>query len=178
VSAFGKAFRLQNLDFGVQSSTPATVDLLAAFVGFLRPRVIVESGTHQGTTALTLAATLEHHGLYDSHIWTAEVDDNIDIRYRLEGHGLQDFITLYHGDFMEMYEEVPKPIDFAYIDGGDRLPQVETVLSDLSPRGLIFVDDTRKYDWPGAVEIYKMADLRLDSERGISIITSKNGFYL
>ena len=167
MSLIARRLRVKDLDWSQMASSPATVDLLAALVRFTKPKIIAEAGAFQGNTALTLAAVLEHDEI-DGHVYTCDPDP--DMSSRIKDNDLEDYISFFHCTFEEMLPMIPTPIDFCYLDGGDRWAILGLVESFLRVGALVCIDDTFDPDWPGAKEIVERADLQLDHERGLSII--------
>lgn len=125
------------------------IELLCALIRCARPRVVVESGTFLGHSALMMAAECRENGV--GHVWTADPVDH-GVVGLAEMAGLGPFLTYFRGDFAEM---CPERVDFAYIDGSGegeegaqlRWEHFSMVLGRLSPGGIVCVDDTLSDDW-------------------------------
>ncbi len=167
MSLIARRLRVKALQWGKMASTEATVDLLAALVRFCKPKIIVEAGAFQGTASLTIAALLEHDDC-GGHIYTCDPDP--DMSPNIKENELEDYISFFHTTFEEMLPLIPKPIDFFYLDGGDRWKLLELVEPHLRVGALICVDDTLDPDWDGGKEIVELANIQLDKERGLSIL--------
>lgn len=123
--------------------------------------LIVESGTHTGSTMKFLLASFPK-----ARIHTADIKDH--------GTGLDGF---YLGDFAKMlYDRDINNILLAFIDAGPnndeplRLKHFEAVLPRMAQGGLIVIDDLmRKSTWNGAPELIARCDLVIEQGRGIGL---------
>jgi predicted O-methyltransferase YrrM len=145
------------------ASAPEAIDLIAMFVHFTNPRVVVESGTYKGHFAYAISNILRLLG-NGGKVYTADPVDKV-----------SDTLAL-PGDFLEMLADVPGPIDVAYIDASDpndpllRRKHALAVWKRLAARGLLFVDDTASKDWEDAKFFRQISSLHLPQHRGLTIL--------
>jgi predicted O-methyltransferase YrrM len=158
------------------ASAPEAIDLIAMFVHFTNPKIVVESGTYAGHFAYAVANILRLLG-NGGKVYTADPVDNITTTMSLPGADtLRPHITYHKGDFLEMLEDVPGPIDLAYIDASSkedpllRRKHAMAVWKRLAARGLMFVDDTASKDWEDAKWFRQIAALHLPQHRGLTIL--------
>lgn len=149
------------------TSDPRTLDLLANLLCFTNPQVIVEVGTYRGWGTATLAETLRVYEL-SGHIWSCDPIDH-GVAQMLENAGLSEKVTLIHGPFEGLLQELSTPMDFCYIDGADRLPYTKLALQHMNVGGIIAVDDVAQ-DWKGAKTLRRMANLYLPQHRGLVLV--------
>lgn len=156
-------------DIGIDSicSDYHVTDVLASFCGLVKPKVIVECGTYLGRTATVIAGALITDVYRDFHVYTAEIDPEAaaEARQLMERNGVHEFITLYVGDAADMLAEiVPAVIDFAYVDGGDRLGLTRSIYDRLTEGGLLVLDDANQFNFKGL-----KPSLTLRSNRGLAV---------
>lgn len=125
----------------------------AAFMGWLVAaldvRVAVEVGTFTGLSALAIARGFRPGGHLTCFDRSEEWIDIAREHWRLAG--VADRISVHLGDAAELLPvHAPAQIDFAFIDADKPgyLRYYETLLKNLSPHGVIVVDNTL---WSGAV---------------------------
>lgn len=92
---------------------------LYALVKWLRPRVVVEVGTHLGMSAVWIARGLQenstgHLWCVDNFCWTEHQQERL-WRDNVAFCGVSDAVTLVKGRSQDV--EWPSPVDLAYIDG-------------------------------------------------------------
>ena len=126
-------------------------ELLWATVRYIKPLVVVETGTYFGFAAACIALALQQNGL--GHLWSVEIDaDNVvkatDCLQRADvmSPGLQACVTVVHGDSLSnvVVQQLPAPIDLLLIDGGDREGEYWKYLERLSLTGLALFHDAGK----------------------------------
>lgn len=162
---------LKNVD--TVASHPDTWDVLAMLVRALRPAVVVEAGTYRGHATFAMAEAMWSADI-DGHIYTADVEDH-DIWPTLDNAGLVDYVTYHHGRFEQMLENVPGPINIAFIDASEdatpdlRIRYVNAVVPRLAPHGVVVVDDATDDGWPGAEVLRKSCGLYLPLGHGLAI---------
>jgi predicted O-methyltransferase YrrM len=143
----------------------------------LQAKTIVEAGTYRGRTAIALAKAMTCEGV-PFHIWTAETDAGLVTASReaADANGVGEHISFYHGDYLDMLEQVPDEIDLAFIDGGYRYPMAVATRDRLSDTGLIVVDDMDAPSHWSNQEGYwgtrNMSCIWMPAHRGIVIIRS------
>jgi len=114
----------------------------------LRPKNILEIGTYTGYSAICFAEGLARGG----HIHT--IDNNPEVedianRYFREA-GLEDVITRYHGDALEIIPELKGTFDLIFLDADkENYPNYLGILKEkLDQNGLMMIDNTL---WSGKV---------------------------
>ena len=160
------------------ASDTHTLDFLCMLVAYLRPRIIVESGTYLGHTAVALAnilKQLDQEEQQPARVWTADPTDYGIIQQAILNYDLGTHLTYYHGSYDDMLALIVEPIGMAYIDASAkndpkmRLRHVKTTLARMALGGVIVVDDCGS-DWPGVKRIRQMASLYLPARRGLCVI--------
>lgn len=121
--------------------------LLAAHVRWLKPRLVVETGTfHADTTVLLYAALAENaaegHG---GELRTYETDSSAygeSVR-RLASLAVHRDAKLFAVPGTLQEDRDRRPVDLAFVDSAyaAREADIETLAGRLSPRGLLFVHD-------------------------------------
>lgn len=114
----------------------------------IRPRSILEIGTFTGYSALCFARGLAPEG----HIHTIEVNDeivDIPLKY-FKKAGLEDKITLYVGDALEIIPTLNYTFDLVFIDGekSEYIQYYNAVFDKVEPGGYILADNIL---WSGKV---------------------------
>lgn len=173
-----RAFHSVFTESDEHASAPATVDLAAMLVTFIRPVNIVEAGTYRGHMALALANMLR---LFDSagKVYTADPENYIQPALdHPDVAPVLPYVHYHQGDFLEMLATVPDPIGFAYIDASSvenprmRWDHANEVYRRLTPGALMLVDDTASEDWADAQRFREWGrfNLHLPQHRGLTII--------
>lgn len=114
----------------------------------MHPRSILEIGTFTGYSALCFAKGLAPEG----HIHTIEVNDeivDIPLKY-FKKAGLEDKITLYVGDALEIIPTLNHTFDLVFIDGekSEYIQYYNAVFDKVEPGGYILADNIL---WSGKV---------------------------
>lgn len=116
----------------------------------LKPKVVVETGTHRGLTTLYMLAALEDNG--EGHLYTC--DPNTE--WGQNGNfgkfpTLDKRVTFYPIKGEEMLKNINN-IDFAFIDGfhgkDDVIPEIKNLLPNLSSTAVVVFHDC----WYGNTE--------------------------
>jgi predicted O-methyltransferase YrrM len=169
-----RSFHGSLADTDHMASAPEAIDLIAMFVHFTRPKVVVESGTYRGHFAYAIANILRLLES-DGKVYTADPIDNISRTLSLpDAEPLRPYIEYHHGDFRDMLKTVG-PIDLAYIDASSvdnphlRKEHAALVWKKMAPRGLMFIDDTASKDWEDAHFFRQVCSLHLPQHRGLTI---------
>ena len=122
--------------------------LLRMLVRMIRPQRVLEVGTFSGYSALCLAEGLPKGG----HVWTFEVDDELEVFTRswIDGSEWADRITFAIGDAVEEAPRLGVAFDMAFIDGDKRryVEIYEMTMAVVKNGGFIVVDNTL---WDGHV---------------------------
>ena len=124
-------------------------DFLWGLVRYLKPDIIVETGTSRGFASACMASALHANGR--GHLWTVEIDEEKvkNSRKVFEDIGVSKHITVVHAD--SLYDEVlkllPGKIDLLLIDGGNRISEYEKYSKFLDPNtGLVLWHDALKFE--------------------------------
>ena len=159
---------------------PDTLHLLYALVRYLKPALIVEAGTYRGASACVMAQALKDSQT-DGVVWTADVEDHGALE-TVERNKLQDYISLYRGDFVEMLAGplASQRCRFAFVDSGSsgggevlntatRIAHCHAVFPILKAGGILAVDDAAG-QWDGVQELRDQASLYLPNGRGLILV--------
>lgn len=169
-------FALPGRTISRMASDPRTIDLICALSLFIGARTVVEAGTFEGHTALSVGSALEQIGL-GSHVWTADTTDFYPSGIKeqaIDPLELTDTVTFFRGDFADMLHQVPGDIDLAYIDASSeerprmRRDHFEAVWPRMRVGGLVLVDDCAGR-WDGAKQFRQEATIYLPQHRGIAL---------
>jgi predicted O-methyltransferase YrrM len=124
--------------------TPEAGRLLYALVRASRPTTVVEFGMSLGISAIHLAAAVRDNG--EGRVVTTELNEKkVAIASRnFADAGLDDVITVLHGDALETLAAVDGPVQFVLLDGWKELYlQVLQLLEPrLAPGALVVADNT------------------------------------
>ncbi len=124
--------------------TPEAGRLLYALVRASRPTTVVEFGMSLGISAIHLASAVRDNG--EGRVVTTELNENkVAIASRnFADAGLDDVITVLHGDALETLAAIDGPVQFVLLDGWkDLYVQVLQLLEPrLAPGSLVVADNT------------------------------------
>ena len=124
--------------------TPEAGRLLYALVRASRPTTVVEFGMSLGISAIHLASAVRDNG--EGRVVTTELNDNkVAVASRnFADAGLDDLITVLHGDALETLASIDGPVQFVLLDGWkDLYVQVLQLLEPrLAPGALVVADNT------------------------------------
>jgi predicted O-methyltransferase YrrM len=124
--------------------TPEAGRLLYALVRASRPTTVVEFGMSLGISAIHLASAVRDNG--EGRVVTTELSaDKVAVATRnFADAGLDDVITVLHGDALDTLASTEGPVQFVLLDGWkDLYMQVLKVLEPrLSPGALVVADNT------------------------------------
>lgn len=171
------------LSTGDISAEVETLELIAAFIRRLKPRIVVECGSYLGVGACFLAQAVLKNGF--GHVYSIEVEPKrVGIaRGRLEVRGLNGFCTIVQGDSTTV-DMVEGPFGVVFHDG-DRDPDVlraelERFSGHLEPGGVSFIHDSTFYEkFDGTpvretvrafAEEHGLTQLSIRSARGLEIL--------
>jgi caffeoyl-CoA O-methyltransferase len=123
-------------------SGPVVGRLLQTLVAAVQAQLVVEIGTYAGYSALAMAAALPPGG----RLVTLEIDDDAaDFAQRhFDASPYADRIELRRGPALASLAQLEGPYDLVFIDADKTSypDYYEAALADLSPNGLIVVDNT------------------------------------
>lgn len=97
--------------------TPEAGRLLYSLVRATRPATVVEFGMSFGISAVHLAAAVRDNG--SGRVVTTELSDTkiAAAKKTFAETGLDDVITILHGDALTTLADLPGPVDFVLLDG-------------------------------------------------------------
>lgn len=128
--------------------TPEAGRLLYSLVRATRPATVVEFGMSFGISAVHLAAAVRDNG--SGRVVTTELSDTkiAAAKKTFAETGLDDVITILHGDALTTLADLPGPVDFVLLDGWKNLylPVLELLEPRLSPGVLVVADNTSAAD--------------------------------
>lgn len=112
-------------------------NFLAAIVDYLRPKVIVECGTHRGGSCMAMLSTLKIGG----HIWTIDNDPRVDKKFPMTHR----CVTQIKENGLEVDLDIFPQIDFLFIDSLRTGKHIQIFLDRFLPKvrinGIIAIDD-------------------------------------
>ena len=124
--------------------TPEAGRLLYTLVRASRPATVVEFGMSLGISAIHLASAVRDNG--EGRVVTTELNANkVALATRnFADAGLDDLITVLHGDALETLASVDGPVQFVLLDGWkDLYVQVLQLLEPrFAPGALVVADNT------------------------------------
>ncbi|GFG53909.1 methyltransferase [Mycolicibacterium agri] len=124
--------------------TPEAGRLLYSLVRSSRPDTVVEFGMSLGISAIHLASAVRDNGV--GRVITTELNaDKVAAATRnFADAGLDDVITVLHGDALQTLAEVDGPIGFVLLDGWKDLYRkvLELLEPRLAPGALVVADNT------------------------------------
>ncbi len=124
--------------------TPEAGRLLYTLVRASRPTMVVEFGMSLGISAIHLASAVRDNGA--GRVVTTELNENkvALASANFADAGLDDLITVLHGDALETLASIDGPVQFVLLDGWkDLYLQVLQLLEPrLVPGALIVADNT------------------------------------
>ena len=124
--------------------TPEAGRLLYTLVRASRPTNVVEFGMSLGISAIHLASAVRDNG--EGRVVTTELNANkVELATgNFAEAGLEDLITVLHGDALDTLASVEGPVQFVLLDGWkDLYGQVLQLLEPrLSPGAIVVADNT------------------------------------
>jgi predicted O-methyltransferase YrrM len=148
-----------------QSSELEVLDFLKSIVLTTKPRLIVETGTFIGYSAIKMAEGLKANGF--GKLITIEFDPNIfaKAKQRIDLSGLRDWIEYRNASSLET--PIDGTIDLLFSDSHltIREQEIRRFLPQIDPRGLILIHDASSH-----FKVVREAALRLEQEGLISVV--------
>ncbi len=148
-----------------QSSELEVLDFLKSIVITAKPRLIVETGTFIGYSAIKMAEGLKANGF--GKLITIEFDPAIfaKAKERIDASGLGDWIEYRNGSSLET--PIDGTIDILFSDSHltIREEEIRRLLPQIDTRGLILVHDASSH-----FKVVREAALRLEQEGLISVV--------
>jgi len=148
-----------------QSSELEVLDFLKSIVLTTKPRLIVETGTFIGYSAIKMAEGLKANGF--GKLITIEFDPDIfaKAKQRIDLSGLRDWIEYRNASSLET--PIEGTIDLLFSDSHltIREQEIRRFLPQIDPRGLILIHDASSH-----FKVVREAALRLEQEGLISVV--------
>jgi predicted O-methyltransferase YrrM len=148
-----------------QSSELEVLDFLKSIVVTAKPRLIVETGTFIGYSAIKMAEGLKANGF--GKLITIEFDPAIFVkaRERIDASGLADWIEYRNASSLET--PIDGMIDILFSDSHltIREQEIRRFLPQIDARGLILIHDASSH-----FKVVREAALRLEQEGLISVV--------
>jgi predicted O-methyltransferase YrrM len=136
-------------------------------ITWLKPRRVLEIGTHIGASTLVIAQALASHGGSDSLLVTGDILDvnhpeqgaykqlgTLSPRDGLHQLGLEDRVRFVAKPALDLMRELDQKFDFIFLDGDHSAPavyqEISAALNILAPDGLILLHDF----YPAGKRIY------------------------
>jgi hypothetical protein len=159
-------------------------DLLYGLVRAIRPRRVLETGTHKGRSALAITTALTHNN--QGFLWTVDAFEFVKLKESLPPV-CQTRVTQIVGSTPEVFLQFPlaeiEGIDFAFLDGahdGDTLlKEIEFVDAHRAKTCYVCVDNSLDSGWPEVREVlnaYQKYPLHiaLETMAGMDIICMRD----
>lgn len=117
------------------------VDFIAQLVRTIKPRLVVETGTHKGFTARAIGAALRENGF--GKLITCEVDTKLfsEAKERIELAGLSAIVDVRNVSSLELVVDGKIDLLFCDSDVNIRLDEVNRFAPVMSPNALILIHD-------------------------------------
>lgn len=137
-----------------------SADLIYGMVRGLRPKIVLETGTHKGRSTRAICEALLKNG--QGHLWTVDMQDHGLLTSGAIRENEKPFVTQIIGHMPEAYDGEPllslQGIDFAFIDGDHSLEGVksdmEYVRAHMADRCHVMVENADDLDWPDVKEYF------------------------
>ena len=130
----------ENRARGVETLRPQTREKLLKIASQTAPKRILELGTAEGATALSLRAYAPQ-----SFLVTVELSEEraLTARNHFEKAGVEHRVRAVYGDILEVVPALTEPFDLILLDGpkGAYFDLLAPLLSLLNPKGVLFADD-------------------------------------
>jgi len=127
--------------------TRPAAELLGVFAKIRRAKSIVEIGTANGYTAITLGAAVRDFG---GTVITIERNGVMveAAKRNICAAGLQDVVTVYPGSAYKVLKQLPGPFDLIFIDGTKQeyVGYFERVKDKLADNSLIIADNVMSHE--------------------------------
>jgi predicted O-methyltransferase YrrM len=133
-------------EFGGGNAVEVEVgEFLHSFVRAVRPKLVVETGTHKGFSSLMIATALKEN--HQGHLYTVDLGD-YSAGDTLKRFGVSDLVTLFrmHSvDFLKSLE-IGRVIDFLWLDASHTeeavLAELESAMPMLKPGSYVGFHDS------------------------------------
>lgn len=130
-------------------------EFLWGLVRYLKPKIVVETGTYYGFGTASMALACKENNL--GHVWSIEINDGMaqEAWKHINNLKLQEWCDVVSGDSLsdKLLDCLSgKQIDMLLVDGGDREKEQEKYSMFMSKHGVILQHDALKHDY-----VYKYA---------------------
>jgi len=124
-------------------------DFLWGLTRYLKPDVVVETGTYHAFATACIALALRENNM--GHVWTIEIESGHEIhnQRRMVELGLDSWVTLVSGDSLsdDLARLLPGMIDILFVDGGNRAKEHDKYAPLVSHTGIIMQHDALKHKY-------------------------------
>ncbi len=151
--------------FDSQTAEVEVLEFLRTLVTTVKPKLVVETGTFMGISALRIAEGLRQNGF--GRVITCESDPVVfaKAKARIEASGLAPWIDCRNESSLELQVEGTIDLLFSDSDVPRREQEVRRFLPQINPHGLILIHDASSH-----VKGVRQAALRLEQEGLISAV--------
>lgn len=144
-----------------------TRDFVYGLVRLVKPMVVVETGCYQGGMTAILCAVA-----WPGYVFSCDTNEEC-VEAARQVAPSSPFILKMTG--VALIEQIPMPIDFAFLDsGGDRLEEAQALLPKLSAGAYVVIHDSRRPNEQAALaylqEHAKTELLTFDTPRGCAVV--------
>lgn len=124
------------------------IDFLYAFVRMIKPKIILETGTYLGHSAVSMALAQKKNGF--GNLLSCDVDE--EVLQRAVSLAMQNDIAMHVNFMLRQGMDVirqldDRSLDLVFIDSGDeqtRIDEINAVICKLSIKGFLLVHDLNK----------------------------------
>lgn len=129
-------------DAGIEIETG---EFLYAFVRMLKPKHVLETGTHWGVGASYMGSALKdnHEGHLDTVEFLSEIHQKA--KERIERLGLADFVTCHIGDVANFKPEFNYKLILLDTEPQTRFAELLKFFPFLEPGGFVFIHDLHQH---------------------------------
>lgn len=141
-------------------SWPGATDLIASFTKVLQPKVVVEIGTQQGFSAISICKGLDEDALfytfdlfedtYPSPPYASTFASQEKAISNMKAANLSCSWMVQKGSYKEVIQLVPKPIDLLHVDICNHYHNLFPILEELAPhirKGMILEGGMKPNRW-------------------------------
>jgi predicted O-methyltransferase YrrM len=129
-------------DGGVECETG---EFLYAFMRILKPKLVLETGTHKGIGAAYMGFGLKHNGFGELHTYEFLENHYQDTKQLLKGLGLDDSVRIHKMDVAALVPQ--EKFDFIFLDTEPQTRFAELIqfFPALNPGGYVFIHDLHRH---------------------------------
>lgn len=144
---------------------PEVQAFIAALIGAVKPRYVIETGSYEGTTAKTIGTALAAQG--NGELDTMDICGQCISITTKKTSGLP--VSVHHISSLEFIPK--KPIDIAFLDSdvGDlRFRELQRFKQYMSPKGIVILHDADNL-WSEHLSLKDWRWLRLNTPVGLAL---------